>query len=267
MAITTVDDIATALAATSKQRIDFYKVATAAKAAGAYQSLWLNSGYPAAGAASPAYTAGSGYTCDDTTTGAPTYTNASVQSYVARASAMSSVACTLVIADRLWSCSGMGFAASTYTVTTPGSLPARITDNGLGCELWVEQFAAAGAASGTLTCNYVDSAAGAQAGVIAAVVSAPVIGQMQPVPLANNLGVKSLTSVVNSATWTSGSWGMTILKRVIDIPLGIANVGQTLDFAATALSRLPNDVCLFGFFLATTTTAPVTQGRLDIIDK
>jgi hypothetical protein len=161
----------------------------------------------------------------------------------------------------------MGFAAATYTVTTPGSLPARITDNGLNCELWVEQFVAAGAASGTLTVNYTDSADGAQAGVIPVVVSAPVVGQMQPVPLLNNLGVKSLVSAVNSVTWTSGSWGMTIVKRIAEIPVFVIASGLVLDWAACGLIQIPADACLMFMYLASVTTAATITGTLDIIDK
>lgn len=264
MAITTVDDIAAGLA--SLQRAPFTKILTAPKAAGAFQSGWLAAGLPAAGAAAPAYTAGSGYTCSRTTTGAIPYTNGSVQNWLARVSGAATVRGTIVVADRLWSCSGMGFAAATYTVTTPGSLPARITDGGLGCELWIEQFAAAGAASGTATANYLDSAGGSKAGVISAVVSAPVAGQMQPVPLADNLGISQLTSIVTSATWTSGSFGATILKRIAEIPVTVIGAGQVFDWAQV-LARIPSDACLMLFWLAETTTAPTLYGTLGIIDK
>ncbi len=269
MAITTVDDIASALAsATANQRINYLKIMTAAKAAGSFESTWLNPGIPGAGAAPALFNAGSGYTADKSTAGAMKYTNAVTQNYLAKAVATGTVACSLVIADRLWACSGMGFAIATYTVTTPGALPARITDSGVGCELWVEQYVAAGAASGTLTANYLNTASAAKSGVISAVVSAPVVGQMQPVPLqSGDTGISQLTSVANSATWTSGTWGMVILKRVIEIPLILANAGLTLDWASCALERIPADACLFGFILATTTAGPTILGAFDIIDK
>lgn len=265
MAIATVDDIAAALS--SQQRVPFMKTLTAPKAAGAFQSAWLAAGMPGAGGASPAFNAGAGYTADKSTTGAMPYTNGAVQNWLARISAMCSQPGVIVFADRLWSCSGMGFAASTYAVTTPGALPARITDNGVGCELWVEQFVAAGAASGTLTANYLNTGGSAKAGVIAAVVSAPVIGQMQQVPLqAGDTGIKQLTSIVNSATWTSGSWGMTILKRLVEIPIGVAGAGAVMDWAQV-LAAIPADACLFPFFLAQNTTAPNILGTAAIIDK
>lgn len=266
MTITTIDDIATALAAA--QRRNVMKVSAAPKGAGAWQSQWKAAGFPGAGSDSPAYTVGSGYTCDKSTAGAIGYTNAAVQNYLARMSFGSTQTGLLVLADRLWSCSGMGPGAGTYTVTTPGSLPARITDSGVGCELWVEQFTGAGAVTGTLTANYVATVAGAKAGVISTLVSTPVIGQMQPVPLqVGDLGISQLTSVVTSNTWTSGSFGMTILKRIAEIPFPLANCGGVLDWAAIGLPAIPNDACLMLMFLANGSTGPNLFGKLDIIDK
>ena len=267
MAIATVDDIVAGLA--SAQDLVYQKNFTAPKAAGAYQSGWLATGFPGAGSASPAYTAGSGYTCSSATAGAIPLTNGAVQLWLAKLAMMCTQPGTIILADRLWSCSGMGFAAGTYTVTTPGSLPARITDNGVEVEAYVEQFVAAGAASGTLTLNYLNANTGAaKSGVIAAVVSAPVAGQMQPIPLAvGDTGVRQVTSVVTSATWTSGSFGITLLKRIAEIPVIAANTGMVLDWAMLGLPKIPNDACLFAYFLANGTTAPVLMGSVDLIDK
>lgn len=267
MTISTINDIAAGLA--SPQSRWTLKNVTACKAVGSYQSSWLGVGFPGAGATPPAYTAGSGYTSDDTTTGAIIYSNASVQNYLARFFATSTIAGTLILVDRLWSCSGMGFAGATYTVTTPGSLPARITDYGVGCQLWVENNnAAAGAASGTLTANYKNPADGAEAGIIPAVVSAPVIGQAQPVPLqAGATGVRSLVSVVTSNTWTSGTFGMMIVKPIAEIQIATAGVGQTLDWAGLGLPKIPSDACLMFIWQGGATTAPQVMAKLDIIDK
>jgi hypothetical protein len=265
MAITTVSDIAAALSAA--QRMRFQKTLTAAKAAGAFQSAWLATGLPGAGAAPPSYLAGAGYTCDRTTAGALGQENGATQNWLARLQAACTQPGVLFIADRLWHCSGMGFAAATYTVTTPGALPARIVDDGVGCELWVEQNVAAGAATGTLTANYVDPAANPKAGILATLVSAPVIGQMQFVPLqAGGTGIKQLTSVVNSNTWTSGSWGMTILKTIAQIEFPDSCQGHTQDWSKV-LTAIPADACLFFYYLATVTTAPVALGTAWVIDK
>ena len=267
MTIATVDDIVAGLA--SAQDVNIVKNFTAPKAAGAFQSSWLGTGFPGAGAAPPLHTAGSGYTCDKNTAGAIPYTNGAVQNWLARLMMTCTQPGLIILADRLWSCVINGFAAATYTITTPGSLPARITDNGVDVEAWVEQFAAAGAASGTLTLNYLNANTGAaKSGVISAVVSAPVIGQMQPIPLAvGDTGVRSPVSVVTSATWTSGTTGLTLLKRIAEVPIAAANIGQVQDWALLGLPKIPADACLMAFFLAQNTTAPVLIGSLDIIDK
>jgi hypothetical protein len=266
MAILLVDDIAAGLAVGQVRNV--LKNITVPKSIGAYQSSWLGVGFPGAGGTPPAYTAGSGYACDKNTVGAIPYSNAAVQNWLAKLFMTSTIAGTFILVDRLWSCSGMGFAASTYTVTTPGSLPARVTDAGLGAEIWVEQFVAAGAASGTLTINYKNPAAGNEAGVIPAVVSAPVIGQMQPVPLATGAtGVSQIVSAVNSATWTSGSWGLTILERIAHIEVPLAGVGKSMDYAALGLPKIPNDACLMLIFQGGAATAAQILAELRIIDK
>lgn len=266
MSIAAVDDIASMLAV--GQRMPLLKNFTAPKAAGAFQSGWLAPGIPGAGSAAPAYTAGSGYTCDRTTTGALGQANGAVQNWLARVSMYCSQPGVIVLADRLWSCSGMGFAASTYAVTTPGSLPARITDNGVGVEGWIENFVAAGAASGTATLTYVNPAGTAsKTGVIKAVVSAPVAGQMQPFPLAaGDTGIKQVTNVITSATWTSGSFGVTLLKRLVEIPIAAAASASVQDWSQI-LQALPADACVFPFFLAQNTTAPSIGGHVMIGDK
>ena len=267
MTISTVDYIAAGLAASQTRW--FLKNITVPKAIGSYQSSWLGVGFPGAGATPPAYTAGSGYAATKDTTGAIAYSNGAVKNWLAKWFATSTISGTAILVDRLWACSGMGYAAGTYTVTTPGSLPARITDNGLGCQLWVEQNnAAAGAASGTLTANYKNPADGAEAGIIPAVVSAPVIGQAQTVPLATGAtGVRSLVSVVTSATWTSGTFGMMIVKPLAAISLPLAGVGNTLGWATLGLPDIPSDACLAVIWQGGAATANQLMGRLEIIDK
>lgn len=263
MAITSIDNIASGLVAAPSFR--FSKTLTAAKSVGSYQSAWLASGIPAAGATPSAYTAGSGYTCDKTTVGAIQLNNGTNLLHLAKLFATATQPCTLILADRLWACSGMGFAASTYSVTTPGSLPARITDNGLGVEAYVSNFVGSGAQTGSFTLNYLDSTNTAATAVISTVVSSPVAGQLQQLPI-GALGIKQVTSLVNSATGTSGSWGITLLKPIAEIPINNANEGDILDWAQLALPSIPNDACLMLYILAGVTTATTVSGSMKIID-
>jgi hypothetical protein len=260
------DDIVAGLAAAGGPR-RFQKNITAAKAAGSFQGGWIATGSPGPGATAPAYTVGSGYTCSAATVGALPYVNGAVQNWIALAGGAAALRGTIFIYDRLWSCSGMGFAASTYTVTTPGALPARITDGGVDCELWVEQFVAAGAATGTLTVNYLDTTGAAGVSVLNPVVSAPLIGQMQRMPLAaGDLGISQITNAINSATWTSGSFGLTIMKQVAAIPVSIVGTMNIVDWSQ-CLAQTPPDACLQIVWQAETTTAAFVAGLYGIIDK
>jgi membrane-bound inhibitor of C-type lysozyme len=268
MTIATMDDIASGLGAA--QQCWSVKNITVPKAIGNYQSSWLGTGTPGAGVAGPAYTAGSGYTCSSSTTGAINYNNATTQNYLAKFAATSTIAGTLTLVDRLWSCSGMGYANTTYTVTTPGSLPARITDSGLGCQIWCESVLC-GSATGTLTVSYVDPSSNTESAVIpsTSLVSAPVIGQMQPVPLAAgySTGVSQIISATNSATWTSGSWSITIVKPIATIPISVAGAANSLDWAACALAKVPANACLMFIWQGATATANQVLTQLSFIDK
>ena len=108
---------------------------------------------------------------------------------------------------------------------------------------------------------------GEVSGTIAAVVSAPVAGQLQPIPLAaGDTGVRQPTSVVTNATWTSGSFGLTLTKRICSIPIKAVSDGAIYDWAAI-LQKIPADACLMVAFMAQNTTAPVILGELSLIDK
>jgi hypothetical protein len=267
MTITTINDVVAGLGAQNNNYWAMKKF-SAGLAAGAFQSSFYAAGNPGACAVPPAYTAGSGYACDKTTTGAMTYNNAVTQNWLAKWFATSTVAGTLILCDRLWACSGMGFAATTYSVTTPGSLPARITDSGVGVQIWIEQYVAAGANTGTITANYLNPSAGAESGVLSTILSAPVIGQMQQIPLqVGSVGVSQLTSIVNSQTWTSGSWGITLLKPIAAIPLLASGTGYTLDWASVGLPQIPANACLMWIFQTTAATANTVISQTQIIDK
>ncbi len=267
MAIQTVDDIADGLA-NSAQRINFFKQFTAPKGAGAFASSWTAPGFPGAGATPPAYTAGSGYTYSSATPGAIPFTNATLVNWLAMLEAASGLQGSLILVDRLWSCSGIPFGAGSHSITTPGSLPARITDGGVGVEAWVENYVAAGAATGTLTLYYLDATGNPQSGTMPTVVSAPVAQQMQPIPIRQDLGISQITSVGKTATWTSGSFGLTLLKRIAEIPsTATAGIGQSVDWAETALANVPNDACLSLVWLATSITTPIVLGNITLIDK
>ncbi len=265
MSISTIDDIVNGIANT-KTHIPFSRSFTAVDTAGQFQSGWQATGFPDVGLAPPQFDSGGPYTCTSGTQGALNFSGATNQNWIAGISARATEAGTYYLADRLWSCN-MGFAASTYTVTTPGSLPSRITDNGVGCEMFIEQFTTGGSSTGTWTINYLDESGTPRSSSVA-VITTPLVGLLRYVPHAAGAhGVSQIVSVVKSATGTSGSFGITIVKRVAEVHINAADQGVTMDWAELGLPKLASDSCLFWYSLTTVTTAALLLGTIDLIDK
>jgi hypothetical protein len=272
MAINSIDDIANGLS--NAQKFNFIKVPIAnLKTIGAYGSLWLASGMPSAGQGPPIWnSAGSGvFTCTGSGTLGTIILNPPViNQYLAKLSGTANIAGTLIIADRLWACGALGFSANGSTIPNPWDLPARITDSGCGCELWMEVYTTAmGAASGSLTAIYTNpEGTGSRIGRIQTLVSAPAAAQMQPVSLqSGDYGIKQLNKVALSATSTSGSFGMTILKRIAEIPIPLSGAGNLLDWASLGLPVISPSACIMFLWQGVATTAAVVVGSFSVIDK
>ncbi len=251
----------------------FLKASTAAEGAGTFQSLWRVAGRPTAGAIPPAYTVGSGYTCDNTTTGALPFTNPTggALSYLARAAAGCSTVGMLVLYDRMWTCSGfVTNSVSEQVVVTPGSLPARDSAGGtagLGVELCGEVYSAPGATGATWTVKYTN-----QAGVdnrtatYTHPANAESVGQMLPFLLqSGDTGVQSVQSFTCSiSSGTAGNIGLTLHRRIAEIPLTLANVGTLLDPTALGLPRLYDGSCLALSVMCGTTNTGLLTGSITV---
>lgn len=274
MAITSVQQIATA--ALTGQHLAYWKQWTST--VGEYCDLWsVPNFYPGGGVTPPSYLAGSGYTCDSTTAGAMPYVNASVQNYLVRATVRGSGPATpasgntFTLYDRLWHCAGMGFAAATYTVATPGDLPARITDAGAGCELWLicDPASNTGAGSGTITAAYLNPAGAAKTATFA--VSELIGGIMRAQNCyrmtlqAGDSGIKQLTSVTNDTTFVSGTWGAMIIKPIATLPILPSNQPATYRWGKL-MERIPNNACLFGIAKATSNGTNVSSFQAVVVD-
>lgn len=271
----TGDAIAAALAA--RPELDFLKASATAEGAGTYHSLWKVAGYPPAGSNPPLFSAGSGYTNDDTRVGSWAYTNpgAGNNLYVAQADFMGPTVGTLIVYDRLWSCSGFGTVVTTaQNVTTPGNLPARDNNGanlGDGVEIWGEVYTAPGATGATWTATYVD--AGGTSGRTATYThpaNAETVGQMFPfIPSADGVSAhcRQLTSFQASvSSGTAGDIGITLLRRLLKIPLMAANVATVFDWALTKLPEVFDDSCLALMVQCSTTSTGIIAGGLGLAE-
>lgn len=269
MAITTEDGLIAALA--NGERFPFHKASATAEGAGTWHSLWKVAGFPPAGANPPLFSAGSGYIPTRTTTGAFPFNNPTNDAYLAKLGVQGATVGTLIIYDRLWACSGFNTTTLTaQNVTTPGSLTAaRDPNNGLDVEPWFEVYTAPGATTATWTITGVDSAG--NTGVTWTYThpaNAESVGQMMPCVnggTAVNRGIRQVTSLTCSASsGTAGDVGITLLRRLAEIPITLANIGNIQDAIALGLPYVADDACLAMMVMCSTTNTGVMNGQLVI---
>lgn len=260
MTIDTLDKVVAALSVGNMKK-DVFKPSMTSKGAGLWQSLWMDAGFPIAAATPPAYNAGSGYIPTNATDGALKFTN-SLITYLLQASLSNTVVGKLILYDRLWHCSGMVTnVIQTLSITTPGNVN-RGDVNGVGVEAWCEIYGAPGATGANWTLTYTNTASQSHTSVYAHPASAEAVGQMMPFTLqAGDLGVISPTSVAFSASsGTAGSIGITLLRRLAEIPFPIVNTGTFMDFAALGMPKIEDNACLAMMLLCSAATSGIVQG-------
>lgn len=257
------------IAAMPGLKFPFYKNTLTSKAAGTFHSLWAATGLPSAGSVPPS----ANTIPTKATAGALGFTDASgsLQRYLSRFNAAGAIIGNLILYDRLWHTSGLSgtvTAADTAVANTPLTRPSA---NATGVELWAEIYTALGSNTVTLNCRYTN-----QDGVTNRVgtyaypsgFSAPTVaGQMLPIVLAaGDSSVRAVTAYHwSGTTGTAGNFGFTLLRRVAEIPLTIANVNQVMDAFATGLPYVPNDACLAFMLFCSTTSTGIIQGSADFI--
>lgn len=261
MAIATMDALVDGLA--TGQVLPFYKPSVTAKAAGTFQSLWTAAGTPGAGSTP---STGSGQVCTRTTVGALQFANPTggKLTYLARALANCAVSGSLIVYDRLVTTSGLS-GTSTGTQTINSSSLTRFT-SGTGVQAFVEWYTATGATAANITLTYTnDAGSTGQNAAATAFVQTPVAGQMMPIPLNGNDGIRVAESITLSAsTGTAGNFGITLMKRLLTIPLPLANTATTMDAFASGLAQIPDDACLALMVWCSTTSTGIVHGEISL---
>lgn len=262
MAITTLDQL---IAAFPGQPSHFQKASNAARAAGAYVSLWTVAGKPGAGVKTGALL--TGVIPTSATAGAFSFTNPSgaALTYLGRIFAAAGNTGTLILYDRLWHDSAaVANIATLQTIT--GSTVTRPDGLGTDTELWLEIYTAIGATQTTFTALYTNqSGTGSQSATLTNGVSMPA-NEMQPFNLAaGDTGVRSVQSVqLGASTLTAGDFGLTILRRIAEIPLAAVSVGSLLDTFSAGMPQIYNSACLSMMLFATGTTVGPVIGSLNL---
>jgi hypothetical protein len=250
------------IAALPGQHRHFAKSSVTPKAAGSWHSLWTAAGQPGAGAAQGSV---NGAVPTSATAGAFTFTNpVSNNSYLAKLTVAGATTGTLILYDRLWHDSAL---SATSTSSQPISQPAltRPDANGDDVELWAEIYTATTAAA-TATATYTDQDGNTGNSATASIIAASVAGQMFPFALAaGDTGVRAVTAVVLSGSMTAGAWGLTLLRRLAEIPIGLIGVGNTYDAFALGMPQVYDNASLTFMVMATGTTFGPVMGSIEII--
>ncbi len=248
----------------------FFKAALGtAGIAGVHQSLWTAGGWPSAGS-NPASGAGTNCT-GGTTNGGMWFPNVSTdRRFGVSFGAASSVACNLVIYDRLChtAMSGTNALTTSGTKTVTMTAPRYTGTNGYDNQLWVEFTT--GITTNPLqiqVSSYTDAdSAGSLSGAITSIATASgTVGCMWPLPLSG--GKRGITAV-STVTYTgtapaAGACNIVLMKPLIRIPL-IANTWNEKDLVMQLMSlpRIEDGACLAFAVQNTGTGQPPPYGEL-----
>lgn len=261
MAIITMDGLVAALPG---QVLPFYKASATSKAAGTFHSLWTVAGTPGAGSTPASGTGGT--VCTSATAGALSFVNPSSPSlsYLARALAGCATVGSLILYDRLVTTSGLS-GTSTGTQTVSSSALTRYT-SGVGVTAWIEWYTATGGTASNLTLTYTnDAGTTGQTAPAVAFTTSPVAGQMQPIPLNGKDGIRVAESVTLSAsTGTAGNFGITLMRRLLTIPMPLANAATAMDAFSAGLQRIEDNACLAFMVWCSTTSTGIIHGEISL---
>lgn len=260
MAVLTMDDLVVALPG---QVIPIYKSSATSKGAGTFHSLWQITGAPGAGG-TPA--TGTGAACTSATPGALYYVNptAPALSYLARVLVNTGTVGSLIFYDRLVHTSGLNGTLTTAQSINTTALPRYTT--GATVLPWIEWYTATGSTQVNFSVSYTnDGGTPGQISPTQAFVATPVAGQMHPVLLNGKDGARSIeTLTLSASTLTAGNFGITLMKRLLTVPMATTNTGVVMDAFAVGLQQIPDNSCLaMMVWCSTTSTGPI-HGEISI---
>ena len=169
-----------------------------------------------------------------------------------------------IIADRLWTNSGLSTTLLTAQSITPAALPARSNDataNGDGVLAAIEWSATGGAGTPNATISYTDQSGNSGASAVVASVATPPVGTFELFPLATgDTGVRSIQSFTWSATHTSGSFHLVLFRPIVSLYVPAANAEAAVDALTAGFPRLFDASCPFILQVPGATTATTISG-------
>lgn len=268
MAFATYEDLVTALQSGYQQ--PFLLSKTPAAISGFFSTMWTTAGLPAVGVnPTPAL---QGFACDLTTTGALPLDNATSPHllFLFLMCAGGGYSGNLFYYDRLWHVGGINLNITSTQTFTGVTAPTRHTD-GIGNQLLLEITTAPGSTAATLSVVYTDQNDAAQTATFVVPASATLYRCDFLALGGDGLGVKS----VQSATLGGGMGGagvanlvMCNVRDIFPIIPFMANVftEREMIVQSALLPVIPTDACLASIYRAATTSAPMMQGRIVLLE-
>jgi hypothetical protein len=173
------------------------------------------------------------------------------------------VAC-FMIADRLWTNSGLSTTSLSAQAISPAALPSRSNDataNGDGVLAAIEWSATGGAGTPNATLTYTDQSGNTGATAVVASVASPPVGTFELFPLAaGDTGVRSVQSFIWSATHTSGAFHIVLFRPIFSLFVPTANAEAVVDALTSGFPRLFDGSCPFILQIPGATTATTLSG-------
>lgn len=265
MALTTMAQVLDALPG---QRLVYSKAV--AQSFGGWSSAWNAAGTPATGANPSSGIAGDVPT--NATLGAlPLVNAASGTLSLARLFGVVTTAAgtrgTVLLYDRLWHNSGI--SATLTTAQTINSVALTRPDaNGARVEAWWQTYAAMGAGTPGVTLTYTDQAGNTgNTGLSGALATTMAAGRTGPFSMASgDTGVRSIQTWQADATFTSGTIGLVLRRRIATLAVTHDGDIVTLDALGCALAPIDAGSCLELVMLAGVTGTPTYQGEAWVIE-
>jgi hypothetical protein len=167
--------------------------------------------------------------------------------YLSRWTHCSSTSGVVWLIDRLWSNSGLSTTLTTSQSITSAALPARDINgstNGEGVFAALEWSATGGAGTPTVTLGYTnsDNTSGRSATLTA--VTTPPVGTWEIFALAaGDKGIRSVQSLTQSATRTSGTYHLILFRVIAQLEVSNTGFGDTLNPITGGLPRIYDNTC------------------------
>lgn len=243
----------------------FAKAAVGTQVLGRLHSLWGTLGNPGAGTWSATL---NGANLVAPVNGQLPFTDpVSGSSYLAAFSVMANATGMLVLADRLW-VNHLTVNSTALQSPTQPTLEARDaagTTDGDGVMLAIETSAVAGAQAAAVTVTYTNQSGttGRTANFVDAPTAATTLaGSMFRIGLqAGDTGVRSVTGVQFSTSWTTGTINLVAYRPLALLPIAAAGVPASIDAVTSVLPTIYDGTVPYMFWVPGVTTTTALSGH------